>query len=244
VIRQFMSAAQLMAGGGVLDREESHHLLRVLRVTPGMGVEGFDGAGQVRPLRVVRVTRHQVELEAAGEVSPRARPACLLTLFVCVSKGSRMDWTVEKAVETGASRIVPVLSERTVVRLDAEEGAQKAARWDRVARDAARQCGSAWLPRIEAPAAFDAVVARMADAAPVLVAALLPGAPLLRDVLAALPDRPERAGWFVGPEGDFSPDELARLLAAGARPVGLGGLVLRAETAALYGLCVLGSRWL
>jgi 16S rRNA (uracil1498-N3)-methyltransferase len=155
-----------------------------------------------------------------------------------------MDWTVEKAVETGASRIVPVLSARTVVRLDAQEGLEKRMRWERVAREAARQCGAAWVPRIEVPLTCDASAALVAEAAPVLVGALRPNTPLLREALAALPERPKQAGWFVGPEGDFTPDELDRLIAAGAIPVALGGLVLRAETAALYGLCVIGSRWL
>lgn len=244
MLRQFIDTARLMAAGCVLDRDASHHVLRVMRVTPGDVIEGFDGAGLVRPLRVVRVTRNEVELEPAGDSVTRLRPACALTLFVCISKGSRMDWTVEKAVETGASRIVPVLSSRTVVRLDAQDGIEKQMRWERIAREAARQCGAAWVTRIEPPLPFEASVALLVESAPVLVGALRPNTPRLRDALAAFSDRPVRAGWFVGPEGDFTPDELDRLIAAGAIPVDLGGLVLRAETAALYGLCVLGNRWL
>ncbi len=244
MVRQFVDTARLVAGLCVLEREEAHHLVSVLRAAPGDEIEGFDGRGLARPLRVVHVSKRHIELAAAGEAVSHPQPRCALTLFVCISKGSRMDWTVEKAVETGASRIVPVLSARTVVRLDEQEGVQKVVRWERVACEAARQCGAAWLPQIDAPVTFDAGVARLAAAAPVWVAALLAGAPLLRDALAAVPQRPEHAGWFVGPEGDFTPAELELLIAAGAHPVSLGGLVLRAETAALYGLCVLGSRWL
>ncbi|MBM4163921.1 MAG: 16S rRNA (uracil(1498)-N(3))-methyltransferase [Lentisphaerae bacterium] len=244
MLRQFMDTPRLLADGCVLDRDESHHLIRVLRVTPGDGVEGFDGAGLIRPLRVARVARNEVGLEPAGVAVARPKPACAITLFVCISKGNRMDWTVEKAVETGASRIVPVLSARTVVRLDAQEGLDKRLRWERVAREAARQCGAAWVPQIEAPLACDASTALVAESAPVLIGALRPNTPLLREALEAFPERPAHAGWFVGPEGDFTTDELDRLIAAGAIPVALGGLVLRAETAALYGLCVIGSRWL
>ena len=244
MVRHYIETERLTAGACTLEGEEARHLASVLRVAVGDAVEGFDGAGTVRALRVAAVGKRRVELVPEGPPTPVPRPACALTLFVCISKGSRMDWTVEKAVELGAARIVPVVSERTVVRLDACEGALKADRWLRVAREAARQCGAGWLPRIDPPLSLDDTLPLLAGTAPVLVAALVPGAPLLRDALDALPPQPPRAGWFVGPEGDFTGDELARLRAAGAVAVSLGRLVLRAETAAVYGLSVLNSRWI
>ena len=155
-----------------------------------------------------------------------------------------MDWTVEKAVELGAGRIVPVISERTVVRLDAVDGAAKAGRWTRVAEDAARQCQAAWLPEIFAPVSALESLGLVKEAAPVFVAALSPDAIPLRQALAGHAAPPARAGWFVGPEGDFTADEMQELLDAGAIPVSLGPHVLRAETACLYGLCALSCAWL
>ena len=155
-----------------------------------------------------------------------------------------MDWTIEKAVELNVSRIVPVISARTVVRLKAQEGTLKVERWKRVACEAARQCGADWLPQIDAPVLLDNALALLAVSAPVLVASLYSGTKPLREALATLPLQSRQAGWFVGPEGDFIPEEMARLCTAGAIPVSLGPLILRAETAAIYGLSVLGSRWL
>ncbi len=240
--RHLVSTVTLLADSASLEREEARHLLTVLRVRPGERVTLFDGQGRTRLAEVASADRHRLTLAAAGPVQVRPRATCRLTLFACVSK--RMDWTVEKAVELGVSAIVPVLAARSVVRLDPDDADAKAARWARVAEEAARQCGAAWLPEIAPPATFKACLASVAEAAPVFVAALSPAARPLREALAAYAQPPTRAGWFVGPEGDFSPEETAALGAAGALPVSLGPLVLRAETACLYGLCALNCAWL
>jgi 16S rRNA (uracil1498-N3)-methyltransferase len=228
-----------------LSHDEGRHLQAVLRVRVGEAVELFDGGGATRLAGVRQANRDGVELEARGPCVMHAPLACALTLFACVSKGTRMDWTVEKAVELGVSRLVPVLSERTIVRLDEGDADAKVGRWSRVAAEAARQCGAVWLPEIEAPCALSAAAVRLAQHAPVFVAALSPQARPLREALVAWgPGVPPRAGWFVGPEGDFTPGELDLLIGAGALPVSLGRNVLRTETAAVYGLCVLGCAWL
>lgn len=226
-----------------LERAAAHHLQTVLRVKPDTCVTLFDGAGQTRQVRVTDVTRHGITLVAETPLQRHPRSGCELTLFACVSKGKRMDWTVEKAVELGVARLVPVLSERTVVRLDPEEGDARVERWQRVAEEAARQCGAVWLPEIVPPCDFREALTRVLHTQPLFVAALTPGTRLLRDALAGYATSPQQAGWFVGPEGDFTPDELSALIAAGAIPVSLGPLVLRTETACLYGLCALHCAW-
>jgi 16S rRNA (uracil1498-N3)-methyltransferase len=228
-----------------LSHDEARHLQTVLRVKSGEKVELFDGCGVTRLAGIRRVDRAGVQLEALGACVKHAAPACRLTLFACISKGSRMDWTVEKAVELGVACLVPVVSERTIVRLDEGAALAKGGRWSRVASEAARQCGAVWLPEIEPPCTLAAAAARLPQQAPVFVAALSPQARPLRAVLAGCgPVPPLQAGWFVGPEGDFTPAELDSLIAAGAWPVSLGRNVLRTETAAVYGLCVLGCAWL
>lgn len=242
--RHLVTTEELLADEFTLGRDAARHLQTVLRVKPGEHLTLFDGQGRTRLADVTSVVKHGLTLSALAPAHEHPRPACRITLFACVSKGSRMDWTVEKAVELGVSAIVPVLSGRTVVRLDAEEGLVKAERWSRVAEEAARQCGAAWLPEIAAPVPFKASLPGVTDTRPTFVAALTPTARPLREALAAHASAPPRAGWFVGPEGDFTPAELDALLAAGALPVSLGPQVLRAETACLYGLCALNCAWL
>ena len=235
---------QLLADACALGRDEARHLQTVLRVRPGERVTLFDGRGRTRLAVVSAVEKHGLSLTADAHAQEHPCHPCTITLFACVSKGSRMDWTVEKAVELGVGRIVPVISDHTIVRLDADDGIAKAARWSRVAEEAARQCGAAWLPVIIPPAPFKACLPLVTRTAPVFVAALTPAAKPLREALSAFAAPPPLAGWFVGPEGDFTPDELDALLAAGAAPVSLGQQVLRAETACLYGLCALNCAWL
>ncbi len=242
--RCLVKTEELLADAFTLGRDEARHLQTVLRVKPGERVTLFDSQGRTRDAVITSAERHGLSLTAEAAVQVHPCPSCTLTLFACVSKGSRMDWTVEKAVELGVGCIVPVISDRTIVRLDADDGIAKAARWSRVAEEAARQCGATWLPVILPPSPFKTCLPIVTQTAPVFVAALTPAAKPLREALAAHAEPPPRAGWFVGPEGDFTPAELDALLAAGAIPVSLGQQVLRAETACLYGLCALNCAWL
>lgn len=242
--RCLVKTEELLADTFTLGRDESRHLQTVLRIRPGERVTLFDGQGRTRRAAVTAAEKNGLSFAAEEPPQIHPRPPCAVTLFVCVSKGKRMDWTVEKAVELGVSHIVPVISDRTIVRLGAEESENKADRWLRIAEEAARQCGAAWLPQIDPPVPFKDSLPLVQAAFPVFVAALSPAAKPLRQALAASAAPPPRAGWFVGPEGDFTSAELDSLLAAGAVPVSLGGRVLRAETACLYGLCVINCSWL
>lgn len=216
--------------------EQARRHLKVVRLKEGERVELFDGRGRWRVFALRRGA-----LEAAGEICEAARPPkSALVLFACVTKGSRWDWTIEKATELGVTRIVPVISDRTIVRIAPAERESKRARWMRVAEDAARQSDAKWLPEVSAPVDFAEAVSMVAQH-DCYVGAL--ATPRPKDALSALEaGRGERAARplavFVGPEGDFTPEELAALLAV-ATPVSFGATVLRAETAAIYGVGVL-----
>ena len=248
--RHYIESSRLLASSLTLMREEARHLQTVLRVTDGETVELFDGRGQTAVARVVEAGRTGLRLERLAPPVCHEPRACQIVLFACISKGKRMDWTIEKGVELGVSRIVPVISDRTIVRLDEEDAGEKVSRWTRVAVEACRQSGAVWLPVIDTPLPLTETGPLVRACAPVFVAALVPEARSMRQVLADLralqggPGAPRTAGWFVGPEGDFTPGELQLLLASGALPVSLGSQVLRAETAAIWGLCVLGAEWL
>jgi 16S rRNA (uracil1498-N3)-methyltransferase len=240
--RHLVTPDALLADTCVLGKEEARHLQTVLRVKQGDEVQLFDGQGRTRQAVVAELAKHALTLSPSAPVVFHAKPACALTLFACVSKGKHMDWTIEKAVELGVARIVPVVSARTIVRIESEDRDAKADRWMRIAEEATRQCGSAWCPEILLPCSLTESLALVKATTPTFVAALTPEAKPLRECLlptanCQLPTA--QAGWFVGPEGDFTPEELAQLLEAGAIPVSLGKSVLRTETACLYGLCVL-----
>ena len=171
-----------------------------------------------------------------------------------------MDLIVQKAVEIGASEIAPLISERTIVDLDAKDAEQKQAKWQQVAIEAAKQCGQNWLPRVQRPrkledffAGVEAAVpsrnlSRAAEtAAPTpelrLIGSLQSDAQHLKKILADYASehrhRPTSVLMLIGPEGDFTPAELALAKTYGCQPITLGPIILRVETAAIYCLSVL-----
>lgn len=209
--------------------------MKVLRLQPGETVELFDGHGRTR-----RYTREAGSLAAAGDIVEFPPPAGRLTLFACVTKGSRWDWTIEKSVELGVNRVVPVISARSIVRLPESERAAKAERWRRIAEDAARQSDAVWMPEIMPAVDFPEALSIARESGRVFAGALVtPPAPPILEAVRAVPDA-TGLSVFIGPEGDFTPEELAALLEI-ATPVSFGPTVLRAETAAVFAVSVLAA---
>ena len=227
-----------MAQDTVTPPPDAARHLKVVRPKPGETMELFDGNGRTRRYRWDGGT-----LRADGGIAAFPPPAVKMTLFACVTKGSRWDWTIEKAVELGTARIVPVISERCIVRLDADERAAKADRWRRIAADAARQSDAVWLPEVLAAVDFPDSLELVKSCGRVFAGALCnpPPPPIWNEVAAVVDDAPAASlGIFVGPEGDFTPEELRALLEL-ATPVSFGPTILRAETAAIFGLSVLAA---
>jgi 16S rRNA (uracil1498-N3)-methyltransferase len=155
-----------------------------------------------------------------------------------------MDLIVQKAVEIGAAEIAPIISDRTVVQLDAEGAAQRQGKWQQIAIEAAKQCGQNWLPRVHQPrklSEFFSASDQRFDLR--LIGSLQPDAQHLKKVLQAYSnehaDRPRTVLMLVGPEGDFTPAELALARGHNCQPITLGPIILRVETAAIYCLSVL-----
>ena len=242
--RCHIDTERLLSDFILLNREESRHLKTVLRVQPEAVIQLFDGEGHTRGAVIETVEKNSISIAPSEEALLHSKPKCALTLFVCISKGKRMDWTVEKATELGAKTVIPVISEHTIVRLSPSERLSKAERWRRVAADALRQCGGAWMPKVHTPLDLTEALNLITDCEPVFTAALTEDAVPLRDALREQKTVPTSAGWFVGPEGDFSKEEMKLLREAGTTFVNLGANVLRAETASIYGLSVLGCAWL
>ncbi|MCR5413367.1 MAG: 16S rRNA (uracil(1498)-N(3))-methyltransferase [Kiritimatiellae bacterium] len=220
----------------VLPQCAARHL-KVVRPRDGEAVELFDGCG------AKRVYRYGAASHSLGDPSdrimlPRSDP---LTLFACVTKGSRWDWTVEKAVELGVTRIVPVISERTIVRIAPSDREAKRDRWTRIAEDAARQSDAVWLPEISPVTDFADTLALVKETECFVGALTDPPAPPLLEAVRKAPAVPARGfAAYIGPEGDFTSAELSSLLEI-ATPASFGPNILRAETAAIFAVAVLAA---
>ena len=230
-------------GALILTGSEAHHARDVIRLKRGDKAVLFDGRGREITGEIVDVRRGEIDLRKLNEnETPPLR--CHVALAQAIPKGKNMELIVQKAVELGAAEIFPLISARTIVDLDEKEARRKQVKWQTVAIEAAKQCGQNWLPQVHVPRAladFFSDFSMRLDLR--LIGSLQPGALHLKKVLAdfsAEHDRiPQSVLMLVGPEGDFAPAELALARSHGCRPITLGPIVLRVETAALYCLSVL-----
>jgi 16S rRNA (uracil1498-N3)-methyltransferase len=236
--RFHLPPAQWNAPSPALDESESHHALDVLRLGSGDRAVIFDGEGSEATAQITAVEGRHVHLRILQKTRTQPLP-CAITLAQAVPKGKNMELIIQKAVELGAARIAPLLSDRTVVQLDAADAKKKAVKWREIALEACKQCGQNRIPEILPPRAPKAFFESGERFDLMLVASLQPDARKIKDVLAELPQPPQSVCILVGPEGDFTPAELALARGNGCQPVTLGPIILRTETAAIYCLSVL-----
>ena len=259
-------------GALALTSAEAHHARDVLRLKRGDKLVVFNGRGREITAEIVDLVRHGTDSPGRAKDEIRLRKLhegetpplrCHITIGQAIPKGKNMDLIVQKAVEIGAAEIAPILSDRTVVHVDLESAAQKQAKWQQVAIEAAKQCGQNWLPKVRAPRKLSEFFADVGVEARVptrsfpnaaeiaatttfdlrLIGSLQSDARHLKKILTDYSSEhgqlPTSVLMLVGPEGDFTPAELALARSHGCRPITLGPVVLRVETAAIYCLSIL-----
>jgi 16S rRNA (uracil1498-N3)-methyltransferase len=226
----------------VLQGREAHHAVHVLRVARSERVTILDGIGGEFLCEVTDINHNEVYLRVTQKwtVQPLSRA---ITLMQAIPKGKAMDTIVQKATELGARRVVPLLSERSTVRLDDEEAAQKREKWQLVAVEAMKQCGAPSLTQVELPMSPRSFLSRAERFDLSLIASLQADSQhprvIFQEYSAENGQLPLSVAVWVGPEGDFVPSEINAIKSGGALPISLGPQVLRSETAAIYCLSIL-----
>ncbi len=237
----FLEPSHFVDGHVRLPDDRWHYLARVLRLNEGDPFWVLDGLGTRREARMPAPDGRS---RTAPVSDPHPAPGELpgqLTLVQAILKGDRQEWILQKATELGCHAIVPVTTERTVVRLEADRIDRRMARWHEITREAAEQCERGRLPELSAPS-------RLYDSLPQGTdheESRWFGHP--RDteipplIEAARSAKLRKFRLFIGPEGGFSPAEEAWLRSRGVQPASMGSRILRAETACLAGLAQLAS---
>ncbi len=225
----------------LLPRSQARHAVRVLRLKAGEEIILFNGDGAEYRAVIERPTEDGLVVQVRESQAADREAPLPVTLAQGVSSGERMDFTLQQAVELGVAAIQPLVTSRSIVRLDAERAAKRLAHWQGVVIAACEQCGRNRVPRVEPLRAIDEwtrALAREPAAGGRLL--LSPRAPTgLRNL-----ERPEAGVLLLaGPEGGLAPEEERDALAAGFSAVRLGPRVLRTETAALAALAALQALW-
>lgn len=232
-------AGRLAVGQEVaLPAAAANHVSRVLRLRAGASLQLFNGSGHDYAGTIVRIagTHVVVRIDSCG---PGVRESSLrITLAQGVSRSERMDWTLQKATELGVARIVPLLTTRSVVKLDDRQAAKKLEHWRAVVVAACEQSGRAVIPDVAEPQTFAEYCSAPADAATRIVLS-----PSADRSLAAYESPSTTVNLLIGPEGGLEDAELALAVRGGHTPARLGPRILRTETAAIVALSILQARW-
>jgi 16S rRNA (uracil1498-N3)-methyltransferase len=266
--KYFVNPEQFSGETVTLAGDDAHHAVRVMRMGPGDEFVVSDGESKEALARILDAGGGQVRASIVEWMSNTAEPPVDVWIAQCLPKGDRMETVIQKCTEIGACRILPIVSERTIVRLEAGKLESRLTRWRKIAKEAAEQSRRSRLPDIDAPRTWNEMLRVSAEADHALVCYEQEGELNLRSKLRELAIRAAGGGsgvagsrgedavdgaggkarggrrpsilLAIGPEGGLSPSEIAAAMDAGCDIVSLGRTILRTDTASIVGLtCIL-----
>lgn len=232
--RFFADENGVVNGCASLDAQDAQHAVRVLRLESGDEVELMD-AGRRYSAVIETADREGVSVRVTGEL-PSSEPRVKVTLFQGLPKAEKMEFILQKCTELGVYAVQPVVMERCVAQVKDKDAEKKRERWQKIAREAAKQCGRAQVPQVNAPA----TLAQLKDALSQMDLLMVPWEDArdggIRDALKALPEGEASIGIVIGPEGGMGEKEAGVLENLGGKLVTLGPRILRTETAGMAAL--------
>ena len=232
--RFFVNNPLVVGGTAVIDGADARHIGGALRMTVGAALTLCDGAGTDYTCTITAVEKDTVTAAVDAAAPSSSEPTLAVTLYMGMPKGDKLELIVQKAVELGVTAIIPVITARSIVRVDGKDAEKKRVRLQRIAAEAAGQSGRGIIPTVEAPLSWKTALARLAKENTLLcyegggepIGTLISPA----DTTVSL---------VVGPEGGFDPAEVEAVTAVGGKIATLGPRILRCETAPLAALAVI-----
>ncbi|MCX5693215.1 MAG: 16S rRNA (uracil(1498)-N(3))-methyltransferase [Candidatus Omnitrophica bacterium] len=214
----------------IKDKTEVHHIRDVMRLRKGDAVNIFDGQGREFACFIEELKKESITIKIKEALDFKREPNFNITLYQAIPKKAKMDFIVEKAVELGVAKLVPVITDRTVPEI--KDFSKKIERWNRIAMASSKQCGRRVLPIIADVLDFNSALIDSKQKELTIFASIDKESRPLKDILKGL--NPKSIAVFVGPEGDFSPRETYLAREKGHKICSLGSLILKSETAAIY----------
>ena len=220
--------------------DEAKHAYSVLRLRKEAGVAAFDGEGKEYLGTLISLSAKKGIMQIS-EMRSVLKDNIQITLVAALPRLSKFDSIVDKATQLGVSKIIPMQSERTIVQIASNKMEDKRLRWQKIATEAAKQCGCAYIPEIKPVTDFSALAKGISKYSLALIPSLHKGTVSLKKVARA--GKPQSTIIFIGPEGDFTEKEVSNAKANGAISITLGKNILRCETAVTMVLSVLNYEW-
>lgn len=219
--------------------EDVNHMKNVLRAGVGTPVTVCDGEGFDYPSVITQIEKQRITATYEEKIACTTEPVYPITLYQGVAKGERMDQLIQKCVELGVTRIVPVMCKRTVVKFHSEKDVKtKVERWQKIATEAAKQCNRGVVPEVATPVEFSKAVQEGAEAKIKLIPYEEERNNTIKQFINSL-QSPDSTAYFIGPEGGFEKEEVELACQNGFTPITLGQRILRTETAGPAVLAIL-----
>ncbi len=236
--RFFVATPEIEGPRLILKGREWHHCRTVLRTREKDRIALFDGMGTEYLTEVAEAGARSAKLKLLRKTTT-PRPPYSITLAQALPKNKTMDLIIQKATELGVYEIIPVLSDRSVIKLEPKEVRSRTERWRDISIEAAKQCGLDWLPRICEPKTVKEITVMRSGYHLTLIGSLQPDAKPLWCYLTDSGSVQRNVLLMIGPEGDFTPAEIGMARSSGFQPLSLGPMVLRCDTAAIYAVSTL-----
>ena len=231
--RFFVDKKNIVKNSLAITGKEAHHIRDVIRLKPNDRFIGLDGQGFQYTCRINKIDKNKIE--AAIEHTQKSKLKIPNVVLACsIPKLARMDYIVQKAAELGAKSLIPMHTDRTMVKLDKQKADLKLKRWERIAKESSKQCGRDEILKVTEHKDFSEVIEDSIDYKTKLIPCLCDKTKPIKGALSKL--RPASIMILIGPEGDFTLAEIDLAINAGFTPVSLGPLVLRVDTAAIFTL--------
>ncbi len=229
--RFFTEPENIRDGIITLFGDDAGHISRVLRSRTGETLTVCDGTGNDYDAEIIEISEKSVRLEIKKTTFTDSEPRLKITLYQGLPKGDKMELIIQKCVELGVTRIVPVNTERCIVKLDKNKEKKKTDRWQKISESAAKQSGRGIVPEISGVMSFSEAIKEAAGMDRAMIPYELEENRGLKEFLNGFEG--ESLGIFIGPEGGFAAEEIEKAISAGILPVTLGKRILRTETAGM-----------
>lgn len=217
--------------------EEFHHIVDVMRLKAGDDIDAFDGKGNLYRGVIEKFSNKNLVISVSTCRKIDSKSKISVALMQSIPKKSKMDDIVEKCTELGIDEIIPVITERTIVDLNGEKAVSRINRWRKIAREATKQCGRTEITEILSVAKLKDLSSKIREFDLVLIPCLSGERKKIKEILKNFNGK--RILFLIGPEGDFTKDEIELVKASGGIPTDLGNNVLRVDTAAISTLSII-----